>query len=258
MFNITATQINTIVATTQNVGGKVPKALTTAIAKYDTVNAKLDRMYIGGTALEDAALAAIDAGQDPAADPEVQRILTSRQIGQEGLTGQLRTRMLQRMLAVLRESVENLIDTWQAPFHEAAAVIVETREALGGIDLNDSQAILARGGDAADQWGRATNANRTIREIVGAWNTLAAEAQFVPGSTHYLMLRFTNPTLEQWEEHSLRERKLTAWEAHALGLPLDLATPTEYMDRIAALDTQRQARERAAIQAEKPLAQANR
>lgn len=242
MFNASAAQISSILRTTEKVGAKVPGDITKAYARYEKVNAALSTIYVGGNALADATLAAIDNNRDPAADPEVQRILASQSTGQEGVTGAVRQTVLGELVQAAGANADKLIAAWQKPFDTAALTVRETAQQLGPIALSDAQAILTKGGDAAEQWTKASQANHVIDDIVAAWTLLAAQTQFVPDSRNLHLLKFTDPTLEQWEEHGLNARRLSAWDAHALGLPLTLADGPEYMARARRHDQARQKR----------------
>jgi hypothetical protein len=252
-MSISVTQIQSIITTTEAIGGKAPRDITNALARSTKIREAFAALRDDRQDLTRVALAAVDAGRDPASDPEVQRIITATAL-RDGVPELAANYADADVLHATRDNVDNLIDSWQAPFNEAAEAIATAAKSLGNTDLTNAQGVLHQGGSAAQQWTNATQAVRTITAIVDAWSLLAHQTRFADTSRHYMVMKFTDPTLRQWEEHNLRERKLNAWEAHHLGLALDLATRESYRRRINGLSAQREAREnqmspdRAAVQ----------
>lgn len=248
-MSVSLVQIQSIISTTETVGAKVPAEITKAIARAADVRVKVHSMTADRNKLAEAVLAAIDGKRDPAGDPEVQRIATIRALS-DGVQEVVSTRVDADVTTALQGNVDALIESWQEPFNKAADEIATAAQKLGNIKLEDAAAVLHRGGDSAEQWGLATKANRTIREILDAFAMLAHQTGFVSLNLHHIALRMADVTLDQWEEHQLTERKLSAWDAHQLGLTLSLANRETLPQRINRLSTMRDARATAAVHRE--------
>jgi hypothetical protein len=239
-------QIQTVLNATETVGAKVPAELTKAISRAAKVREAAAAMTSGRNDIAAAVLAAIDANRDPAADPEVQRLNTIQAL-HDGVRSQVTNLADAEVVTALQGNVDALIESWREPFDKAAADIASAAASLGNIDLAAASDVLHRGGDAAEQWGIATRADRTIREVLDAFALLAHLTGFASLTRHYLVLRMATVTLDQWEGHGLVERKLTAWEAQHLGLTLSLANRQTLPQRIARLGAEREARATSAV-----------
>jgi len=248
-MSVSLTRIQGIVTTTETIGAKVPADLTKAIARAAKIREAVYSIRSGRQDLAAATLTAIDAGRDPAADPEVQAILTRRALT-DGVEVLVANMVDADVVTALQGNVDALIESWQAPFDKAAQEIATAAASLGNIDLDNAADVLHKGGNAAEQWGIATRANRTIREITDAWTTLAHQTGFAPLNRHHIVMRMAEPTLEQWEDQQLQERNISAWEANGLGLKLSLANRETLPQRINSIATQRAARAQAGIDRE--------
>ncbi|MDJ0325522.1 hypothetical protein QMG61_17320 [Cryobacterium sp. PH31-AA6] len=240
-MTISLAQIQGIISTTETIGAIVPAEITKAVKRAANVREAVYAMTSDRNELSTAVLAAIDAKRDPAADPEVQRITTMQALS-DGVQTQVSNLADADALSALQGNVDTLIESWQEPFDKAAQEIATAAKRLGNIKLEEAAAILHQGGDAAEHWGIATRANRTIREILDAFALLAHTTGFAALTRHYIVQRMAEVTLEQWEEHQLKEQKLSAWEAHHLGLTLSLATRETLPLRIHQLSKTRDSR----------------
>jgi len=248
-MSISLAQIQTIITTTEAVGAKVPAEITKAIARSAYVRKAVYSMTADRNELSKAVLAAIDAKRDPAADPDVQRINTMQALS-DGVQARVSDLVDAEVVSALQSNVDALIESWQEPFDKAARDIATAAKRLGNLKLEDASNVLHQGGDAAEQWSNATRADRTIREIITAFSLLAHQTGFASLTRHFMVLRMADVTLEQWEGHQLTERKLSAWEAHQLGLTLSLANRTTLPQRINQLSVSREARALSAMQHE--------
>lgn len=243
MLNTSVTQIASIIATTQNLGQKVPAELVKAHDRSKNIVDRSSRIYASDKDLNAAMLTALDNDRDPAADPDVQRIVLSQAIGNEHRLQGIRSAVTDDLLQALATNANALVKLWQKPFDEAAHTIARTARILGPIKLEDAAAILEKGGNAAQLWTEAKQADGVIDSIMSAWTSLAIETQFAPNDRRLKMLRLTDPTLDQWESLDLIEQRLGAWDAHALGLTLSLADGPEFSARWSRIDSERRSRE---------------
>lgn len=233
--------IQGIITTSEKIGAPIRAELIAAIDRANSVHEKVYALTVGSSALATAVLAALDNKSNPIADRAVQQVITANAIS-DGIQRQVTDLAAAAVVDTLRDNVDALLESWQEPFNTAAEQIRTAAKTLGAVTLDDTAGILRRGGDAAEQWRIASTANLVIDEIDGMFARLAATTGFASLSRHYLVLRIADPTLEQWEGNSLTERKLSAWDAHRLGLPLSLADRITLPLRIAKLAADREQR----------------
>ncbi|PPH43456.1 hypothetical protein C5D09_14795 [Rathayibacter sp. AY1C9] len=220
--------IRSIITQSQAVGATVPASLIEALENHERTAEAAATLYIGGTALEDAVAAALDAGKDPTVDKTVQRILASRQIGAQGVVQSVVQSALGRLVAAAEDVAHDLLEAWRAPFDQAAADIAAGYKILGDIELHQAEEILRKGGAAAEAWIKANAANQRIKDIRGLFVQLSIHTAFVPHSPANGVLIITEPTYDQWTGLGLREARIDPWNAHRMGLTLRLATPEEF------------------------------
>ena len=120
---------------------------------------------------------------------------------------------------------------------------------IGDVPLEETAAIVAKGGDIAAVWASARQANDTVATITEGWAMLGQLTHLAPCDNRHRVLQMSAVDFSTWSAHSLQDRRLTPWEAVRLGLPLALPTFTEYRKRVAGREVGRQ---RAADQA-RPL-----
>lgn len=108
---------------------------------------------------------AIDNDRDPAGDPEVQRVLTATQIGNEGVRQHVNTLAYDRFRTVCDNYADQLVTAWRVPLDTAAATLVTAHDRFGTVSLTDTGTIMATGGDVADVWAAAREAVTTIDTI---------------------------------------------------------------------------------------------
>lgn len=119
--------------------------------------------------LVDAVRAAIDNGQDPASDPEVQRLVTATSLaGNRELHDQLNHFGLGELRTAILEHTDEILDTWRPAFDAAVDAITTALDTLG----TGRRGSLPRQPDhdqaAARAWAEATTAISTIRQVRGA------------------------------------------------------------------------------------------
>ena len=107
--------------------------------------------------------------------------------------------------------------------------------ALGGIALDDTAAVVSRGGTAAADWSKAQAATSTVNSINAGWLALGNLTGLAPADPQYPALRFADVGTADWQRLELARKKLLPWEAVGMGLTLSLPTLTEYRERVAVL-----------------------
>lgn len=224
-------------------GLEAPKPIADALDGIERVQAGIAKLDASPNTIAAAVSDALLAGRDPATDKTVTRLLTIRQLKSNdtmAIEQDARNRFIERF----RTYSGDLIDQWADAFDSAADTIREEVPHLGNVDLNrDAEQVLNRGGDIATHFLAARDANNTIELIRECLSTLGTATSMFRIDKHRTgNLVITPATLEQWETHELYYRSYTAWELANLGLTLSFATPTEYTERIAALQRTREQR----------------
>lgn len=219
---------------------KVPKAVTDAYADTERVINEAQHLAGPRDGLGAAVAAALFAGNDPEADPVVQRIVTSTAIGNEGIARQVQDIAFDRYREAVIEHNEAIVKAFRKPFDTAATSLTEAHTRIGDIALDDTAAILIKGNDIAEVWAKARTANKAIGDIVIAWAALGEFTRIAPADQNHRILRLANPDFATWEERSLTGMKLDAWGCLLAGLTLELPTFAEYRERRAHIAAEKQ------------------
>jgi hypothetical protein len=230
------TQARTIIANSNSVGAKLPAPVLEAYERATRITKAAQSIYPPRDALMVAVIAALDAGQDPAADADVQRAYLAQQIGSsEGIGRGVGDIVAGQMLDVFREHADPIVKAWTKPFDQAAKALAAAQDVLGPVPLTDTTSILALGGNAAEVWAQAQHAAQVLASIDQAWGELAGLTRLATIEQHYPALRIASVDADTWQTQNLHSRKVSAWEALSAGLSLSLPTMQEYRRRIAAL-----------------------
>ena len=216
-----------------------------ALGRAREIENAATRIGLGRGALGEAVFAALDAGRDPATDPEVQRAITANYLDNPGVAEAVREAAYGRARAVCDEYRDDIVTAWRKPFNVAAATLAGAYDRIGEVELDNADAILRNGGDIAEVWAKARAAVATIRAIRNGWSTLAEFTRAVNVDNHFRPLNFIDPTVDQWLGDHLRESRIDAWDATRGGYTLALPTFDEYRQRIARITAEVAAAERA-------------
>ncbi len=238
-MNIThRTVANQIITTFQTTGTKVPKRLSGAHARASRLdNAARSLGASDAGALGVAVTAALDDGRDPAADPEVQRLLAARAMASDhSLADQVTGAAHEQVREVCHEHADAIVQAWAEPFDRAAATLTAARSRIGAVPLDDSATILRLGDDIADTWAAAQRAVATIDTIAAGWSALGSFTRLVQPTNRHRMLRIAEVDYDQWIEHRLADAKADPWTAMLAGLTLSLPSFAEYKRRVGAIE----------------------
>ena len=238
MFTLNAIlQAKQVVDTADALGAKLPPAVLTAFERATRVSSATKNLSPGEGALAGAVAAALDEGRDPAADPEVTRVLVAGLIANRGIDQGVEAIVAEEMAAVFAQHADAIVRALARPFDRAAAVVAAAHERIGDHPLDDTAAILKKGGDVGEVWGRAKDAVAVIARIDADWLALADVTRFAPVDRRYAALRIADASSpEVWAAAGLEGRKgADAWSAVLAGLTLGLADSTEYARRVAAV-----------------------
>lgn len=232
-----------IINSMQTLGITPPQTVTEAYDRMNRINAGL-RGLGSSAGLAEAAARAIADGGDPATDADVQRILNMAALG--SVTHGVETAATDELAATLRAQADQLVKAWRKPFDQAVATLTEAHQILGSVPLAETEAIIGRGGQAAEAWGRAQAATRTIDAIEPGWFALASICRCDLTRRH-MILRTADVDPEVWLDQNLTDQKMRPWDMLCAGLTLSLPTPQEYKERARAIE--QTANERAAAYA---------
>lgn len=241
----TSSQTRQLIASFNGLGVTPPTIITEAAERAERIAAGA-RQLGSSDGLAEAVARAITTGADPAADPEVQRILNRAAIG--SIATEVERVANDQLVATLNANTDKIVSGWRKPFDDAAQTLLEAHAVLGSVALEDTTQIVQRGGDAAEAWGRAQRGSASIDHIVTGWTALATLGN-VSTNRHYLALRIADIDPDVWMDDNLTERKLSPWQIVCAGYRLSLPTPREYQQRIRAIEQARVSRQTAIEQA---------
>lgn len=224
-----------------------PKAILDARARAERVSAGSQQLG-SGDGLPEAVAHAIDAGGDPATDPEVARLLTLAQLASRNI-GEAVAQVARDDLAnVFTDHSDAIVKAWRKPFDQAAANLAAAHGVLGSVELEQTADIISRGGTAADAWVQAQTASGTIDVIQSGWTSLAG-LQHVTLDRRYLALRTADIDVDTWLRLNLTDQRLKPWQVVSEGLTLSLPTMREYLQRAQGMAKAIQDRQEAAQRA---------
>lgn len=242
MFIIRATTLtDQVVASFAAAGAVAPKQLLEANQQARQVVEASQHLGPQRDDITVAVTRALQAGTDPAADPEVQRLVTGQTISTNAANG-VETIVGGQLIELFRQRAGDCFTAWRKPFETAARKLAEAHAQLDNLDLEDTAAVVSRGGDAAEAWGRAQQASQTISAADEGWIALAQLTRLADVNADYKSLRIADIDPGTWLDAGDLGR-LTAWQLQCKGLPLSLATFAEYRQRVGRIDTKRQERE---------------
>jgi len=223
-----------IIQATTTTGATPVKAVADAHAHVVKLAAEVRGIGVAQGAIGQAVAEALDRGDDPAADSEVQRLLAATQISGEGTAQAVDAIVFEAFREAVHENADALVKSWQQPFDKAAATLATAHQAIGDLALDDHIAIMVKGGDIAKVWGDARNAADTIGRIVMGWSALGEVAHLASRDQRWNALRLA--AVDPAAFGAIDPRKITPWEAVLAGLDLSLPSFEQYHQRVRAIE----------------------
>lgn len=222
--------------------------------------------------IAEAAFKVAATGGDPAADPNVQALLTSRLLANTigGLYQRNQIALSRAELEHYQTHAPAVLEDLANRFQEAVDTMTEAIPVIGHVDLQYALLDIANMPDrkaAAVAAAHAAN-NRTARLIEALeWIVPAATGSPLRTSHRTALLAYTKPDHQQFKEHHLdglstrnnHGRAHNVWDLLNDGVTVELATTdAEVQDRIQALDAsaQESRRNRQAEEAQRSEARA--
>ncbi len=229
--------ITQITATFDATSAKIPAGLAAALTRAGRLAEQAQTLMPADGAIGVAVTAALDDGRDPAADPEVQRLVTATQLaGNYALPDQIAAGATDQARQACAEAADQIVTTWAKAFDQAAATLTTAHQRIGHLQLDDTAAILQLGDNTAAVWADAVAAVRVIDTINGGWGALATFTRLLQPSRRHRTLSIATTTYAQWIEHDLDGAKPEPWALVLAGLPMSLASFGEYRQRVQAID----------------------
>lgn len=226
-------QAKALVTASETVGAKLPAPLLTAYQRAARI-ADAARRISGGDRAR-AVTEALDAGRDPARDPDVLAAYLAGELANAGIRQGVEGVVGGELVDVFREHADGIVAAWRTPFDKAAAGIAAGHHRIGDLPLDAAGAIMRKGGDIAAAWAQAQEAVTVVDRIDSAWVTLNNLTGFARTDPRYPALRIATATAEEWDASGLERRRASAWDVQRAGLTLALADGPEYARRIAAV-----------------------
>lgn len=228
--------IRSIIDALTNTGAKPPAIVLSTHAATVHLAEAARRLSPEPGALHQAIAAALSEGRDPGECLKVQRCLALAEVTGEQNVAAVTEIAYDNFLEVCRVHADAIVEAWREPFNAAAAVLVDARQRGITVPLEDTSAVMAKGGDIAAVWGQARQAVTTIDKIVGGWSALGEYTKLASRNPFAPALRLVDVGLDEWIEHNLERRNVGVWEATLLGLTLSLPLFSEYHARIHGIE----------------------
>ncbi|MDQ2782716.1 MAG: hypothetical protein M3Y26_09325 [Actinomycetota bacterium] len=228
--------ITAILANSTALAVDLPRPVQAALTRHE----RLLNATLPTPSLLEAVVRAVEQGADPSTDPQVQAAATAHTLTASLIGHQLGEAGLPALVEAIGTHGDALVESWRPAFDRDAATLTRVCDALGGLDLTDTDSVARAGGDAADTWASATTANARTDASGAACRAIAALTRHVGmgGDTGANALALAALDLAQWQAVATG-RRLEPWDLVRHGVTLDLATPSEYARRRANLTRQR-------------------
>ncbi len=223
-------------------GATLPAAVVAARDRATNLPATLSRAIAERDGLAAALLDVLDAGRDVLTDNKIRRMVTATGLHPARAYEGVEAALARTLSQTLRDHVDDVINAFRPAFDAAADTLVNARELLGDLDLNDAPAILRRGGAAAEAWAAAGGAIETLNRIDLAVTLLGLSTGQDIADPASRPLRIADLDLTQLEKHGAAA---DPWTLVRAGIALDLATVNAFRARRDAIAAARQARTQA-------------
>jgi len=193
--------------------------------------------------LTEAILTATEAGKDPAADKEVQRLLTSKLMHEHShINNTIQVRESRQHMEHLLAQAPNLLEQITHTFTQCVDTMRAQIPTLGHADLtqalNTSRPDIIEAGAVALQ--ASTTTNRIITETQWIRRALTHD------TSRYELLWYCKPTNEQFKEHNIGghtglnryNRPHNIWDLLNDGIEVEITTdPAKYAARVSQATT---------------------
>jgi hypothetical protein len=189
--------------------------------------------------IADAAFKVAAAGKDPAADKNVQALLTSRLLANTigGLYHRNQVALSKAELEHYQEHAPALLEDLTTAFDDAVEAMTDAAQIIGHMDLEDG---LRQSGNMRPERAQAVAhahvANGRARNLIDALPVIAAATgETLDAGPHHGLLTYSKPSLHQFKQHNLNSqstrnnygRAHNVWDLLNDGVSPELATTAE-------------------------------
>lgn len=206
-----------------------------------------------------AAVKVMREGKDPAADAEVQRLVTGLHIAEAGISARLELEDSKAALQHIADHAPALLEELAEQFNEAVDIMRDAIPTTGHADL--SAGVHFTPGTSTGTvmaMARAAEALHAATVVADTWATFMDAAGENTRARHQPKLWYCQPTWEQYDTHQLRwdnnshGRQHNLWDMLNDGIHVDLAlSANEHQERVEQLETEQQEAQREAAKAER-------
>lgn len=215
----------------EDLGVTVPASMRRESVKLAELADKV-RALDPPSSLAEAVLTALENDRDIATDAGVHAAIALQTV-QESTNG-IDYALSRRATAFLTEHAETMLGVFGEPFAGYADAVHAAVEKFGDTDPDDTNAILSRGGDAAQVWAAAQDASKGIGDIRQTWKMLSNVASAFSTDPRYQVLTIAEIPAAEFIDGEVNGW-LTPWEIAQRGWKLSLATPATYRERVASV-----------------------
>lgn len=221
----------------RHVGADLPAATLKAISTADALRKiSVDDVVGEGPALADAVAAAVRAGTEPLASPDVQRALHAEHMAQVNITARLGDLGNREIIAALTEHADAIIETWRPVAEQAGEALAAFRAIAPGADITDATIASRLPARALTPWGAARDATARLEQVAAAWTQLAeitSHAYIHHGNRPLILADLDFDQLDQLG-HNPKPGTVAQ-----LDVSIELATAAEFAERAARINAAR-------------------
>jgi hypothetical protein len=195
--------------------------------------------------LHNAVIDAVSAGRDYRTDQNVTRLFVASQIAASNIDQTARGRADNELRETLVEFADDILTGWADALEPQTAALAAAAEAFPGLDLNNADAAVERGGDFMRHAHAVQVAGRAWAAAVEGFGALATVAR-VSRSGQPALIYTPAPAAEfalAVEAARTEHTDISAQILSRHGVPLRLATLADYRQRAATFEADRQAAE---------------
>ncbi|WP_155771489.1 aldehyde dehydrogenase [Mycobacterium asiaticum] len=237
----------TVARAAEKLNVELPVEYLDELAHADEVAAVVSSISATGAGeLHDAVIDAVSAGRDYRTDKNVSRLLVARQIAASNIEQTARTRADHELRETLTAFADIILTGWADALEPHTAALTVAADAFPDLDLHNADAAVARGGDAMGHAHAVQVADRAWSAAVVGFGALAAVARVSRSGQPALV--YTPARAAEFalavEAARTKRKDLTAFILAKHGVPLRLATLTEYRKRVDVFKQDREAAER--------------
>ena len=212
-----------ILKNSRGLGVTIPPAIADVEATVETSVKRLEDLTREN--LTEAAVAAVSKDK-PLDDKRLRAAVVAAVLQTTGAAKDAADTLGQPLVRALVESADELVRCWAVVHDEAVATLQAAAEHIGGVALDDTAAVLAKGGDAAAHWNTARGAVATIEKVRQVYRMYCSWSGYIDPEPDYRQLMVARLTFEQWQQASGSE--VDPWYLISAGIAPRLATADEY------------------------------